>query len=164
MPVLTSLFAHPVPPGLVLASCQNPGQWNKQCLWKKKCPCMFNYNRTLSFSLPLVLSIELSSERRCLLATVHYCRLFEVWQEKKKVLIFKVLAAIPSHTHTHLHICTRVSSAQSSPDLGFTIKYNVCVVVLMHELQKHLTLSMFCNPGGKMNPVQFCRHCSILRW
>lgn len=30
MPVLTSLFAHGAPPGLVLASCQKPGQGNKQ--------------------------------------------------------------------------------------------------------------------------------------
>lgn len=53
-------------------------------------------------SLPLVLS----SERRCLLATLHYCRLFEVRQEKKKVLIFKVLAAILSHTHTYVYTHT----------------------------------------------------------
>lgn len=26
---------------------------------------------------------------------------------------------------------------------------------LMHELLKHSNLSMFCNPGGKINPVLF---------
>lgn len=89
MPVLTSLFAHSVPPGLVLASCQNPGQRNKQRLCakgegagagkkRKYGPCMFNYDRTLSLSPPLVLAAELSSERRCLLAPLRYCRLFEV--------------------------------------------------------------------------------------
>lgn len=75
---------------------------NSVCKKKKKCPCMFNYNRTLSLSLRRVRSIELSSERRCLLATMHYCRFFEVWQEEK-VLIFKVLATIPSDTHTHIY-------------------------------------------------------------
>lgn len=61
-------------------------------------------------SLSLPLSMDPSSERRCLLATLHYCRLFEVWQEKQ-VLIFKVLAAIPSHTHIQTHtVCTHILS------------------------------------------------------
>ena len=56
---------------------------------------------------------NLPSERRCLFATLHYCRLFEVWQEKK-VLIFKVLAAIPSHTHAYTYVHT---SPQLNPVL-----------------------------------------------
>lgn len=50
---------------------------------EKRAPCMFNYNRTLSFCLCLLLSVGLSSERRRLRAALHYCRLFEVWQEKR---------------------------------------------------------------------------------
>ena len=65
--------------------------------------CLIITGHTLLLSPFLILSIDLSSERRCLLATLHYCRLFEVQQEKKKVLIFKVLAAIPSHTPTHMY-------------------------------------------------------------
>lgn len=59
MPVLTSLFAHWAPPGLVLASCQKPGQGNKQCAGGgggrrgAGGPCMFNCDRTLGLSLSL---------------------------------------------------------------------------------------------------------------
>lgn len=45
---------------------------------RKYGPCMFNYDRTLCLSPPLVLAVQLSSERRCLLAPLRYCRLFEV--------------------------------------------------------------------------------------
>lgn len=121
-------------------------------VYEKKDPCMFNYNRTLSLSLLLVLSIDLSSERSLLQATVNYCHLFKVWQEEN-ALIFKVLATILSRMHTHLHVYAQVSSASSSPDLGFLIQclnccnlWLKCVIIQMakwilyHDADKYYYL------------------------
>lgn len=74
---------------------------------EKKCPCMFNYNRTHS----LAFSLSHSLYRPLLWEEVPPCNpalLSPFWstareEKKKKVLIFKVLAAIPSHTPAHMY-------------------------------------------------------------
>ena len=77
-------------------------------------------------------------------------------KEKKKVLIFKVLAAIPSHTRTYVH-----THPQLNPVLIRDWRWGVLLcIVLMRESLKHSNASVLSNPGGKINLFHFCRRLS----
>lgn len=160
MAVLTSLFARPAPPGLVLASCQSPGLAKQTASVKKNThACLITTGR----SLRLVFSTDLPSETKGLLVTRRYCRLFSSMarRERKKVLIFKVLAAVQLHTHTLslTHPCIKSHKGKYKHIFSELKKLNIrywnieIFFVLLHcfviQTEKSCILSLECTQEKK---------------